>query len=206
MIYSSKHIQQKYCWPNSQKSFFIAAAPIKKKSATRTVSLVQHCTSFFGKHSFDWAYISKTPEKNDGKTMRILIDTNIIIDILEKREPYFEESYKVLRKCLEEGIECLVTASAATDIFYLLRKFFRSSRMAKDYLEQLFWLVTFADVQALDIQNTLSKSMTDFEDAVVNAVAERWEAEWIVTRNIKDFVNSTVPAVPPVDFLNADIH
>lgn len=87
--------------------------------------------------------------------MRILIDTNIIIDILEKREPYFEESYKVLRKCLEEGIECLVTASAATDIFYLLRKFFRSSRMAKDYLEQLFWLVTFADVQALDIQNTL---------------------------------------------------
>lgn len=138
--------------------------------------------------------------------MKILIDTNIVIDILEKREPYFEDSYKVLKKCLEKDIECLITATAATDIFYLLRKSFHSSQIAKDYLKQLSQLVVFADVRALDIQNALIKSMTDFEDAVADAVAQRWKAEYIVTRNIKDFAGSAVPAVLPVDFLKADIN
>ena len=133
--------------------------------------------------------------------MRILIDTNIILDILQKREPFFTDSYRVLRGAIESDTECLISASSATDIFYILRKSLGSAQAAKDQLEQLAQLVTFADVQGMDIHTALMQAMPDFEDAVVDAVAERSGASYIVTRNIKDFAGSVVPAILPADFL-----
>ena len=133
--------------------------------------------------------------------MRILIDTNIILDIMQKREPFFTDSYRVLRGAIESDTECLIFASSATDIFYMLRKSLGSAQAAKDQLEQLAQLVTFADVQGMDIHTALMRAMPDFEDAVVDAVAERSGASYIVTRNIKDFAGSVVPAILPADFL-----
>jgi predicted nucleic acid-binding protein len=133
--------------------------------------------------------------------MRILIDTNIILDIMQKREPFFTDSYRVLRGAIESDTECLISASSATDIFYMLRKSLGSAQAAKDQLEQLAQLVTFADVQGMDIHTALMRAMPDFEDAVVDAVAERSGASYIVTRNIKDFAGSVVPAILPADFL-----
>ena len=60
--------------------------------------------------------------------------------------------------------------------------------------------MTFADVQGMDIHTALMRDMPDFEDAVVDAVAERNGASCILTRNIKDFAGSVVPAILPVDF------
>ena len=134
--------------------------------------------------------------------MRIIIDTNIILDIVQKREPFFSDSYKALRKALEIDTECLLSASAATDIFYMLRKVFQSAVKARETLEQLSQLVTFADVQGMDIHTALMRSMPDFEDAIVDALAERNGASYILTRNIKDFTGSIVPAITPIDFLN----
>lgn len=133
--------------------------------------------------------------------MRILIDTNVILDILQKREPFFADSYRVLREVIESDTECLISASSATNIFYMLRKSLGSAQAAKDQLEQLAQLVTFADVQGMDIHTALMRAMPDFEDAVVDAVAERSGASYIVTRNIKDFAGSVVPAILPADFL-----
>lgn len=133
--------------------------------------------------------------------MRILIDTNVILDIVQKREPFFTDSYQALRKAIEADMECLLSASAATDIFYMLRKAFRSSQKAKVRIEQLSQIVTFADVQGADIHAALMRSMPDFEDAVVDAVAERSGASYILTRNIKDFSGSVISAITPADFL-----
>ena len=134
--------------------------------------------------------------------MRILIDTNVIMDILQKREPFFADSYRALRKAMESDAECLISASAATDIFYMLRKALGSAQQAKEQIEQLAQLVSFADVQGMDIHTALMRAMSDFEDAVVDAVAERNGASYILTRNIKDFAGSVVPAILPADFLN----
>ena len=68
--------------------------------------------------------------------MRIVIDTNVILDIVQKREPFFADSYHALRKAVEADTECLISASAATDIFYMLRKSFQSAAKAKETLEQ----------------------------------------------------------------------
>ena len=126
--------------------------------------------------------------------MRILIDTNVILDILQKREPFFADSYRALRKAIEGDAECLISASAATDIFYMLRKALGSAQQAKEQIEQLAQLVSFADVQGMDIHTALMR--------VVDAVAERNGASYILTRNIKDFAGSVVPAILPADFLN----
>lgn len=134
--------------------------------------------------------------------MRVLIDTNVILDILQKREPFFTDSYRALRRALENDVECLISASAATDIFYVLRKSLGSAQQAKEHIDQLAQVVSFADVQGMDIHTALMRAMPDFEDAVVDAVAERSGASYILTRNIKDFTGSVVPAILPADFLN----
>ena len=134
--------------------------------------------------------------------MRVLIDTNVILDILQKREPFFTVSYRALRRALENDAECLISASAATDIFYVLRKSLGSAQQAKEHIDQLARVVSFADVQGMDIHTALMRAMPDFEDAVVDAVAERSGASYILTRNIKDFTGSVVPAILPADFLN----
>lgn len=134
--------------------------------------------------------------------MRVLIDTNVILDILQKREPFFTDSYRALRRALENDAECLISASATTDIFYVLRKSLGSAQQAKEHIDQLARVVSFADVQGMDIHTALMRAIPDFEDAVVDAMAERSGASYILTRNIKDFTGSVVPAILPADFLN----
>lgn len=133
--------------------------------------------------------------------MTILIDTNVILDILQKREPFFKDSYQALLQAIENDSKCLVSASAVTDIFYILRKSLGSIARAKEQLRQLSSLVTFADVKGLDLHIALMSDMPDFEDAVADAVAGRNGAEYILTRNIKDFNKSKVPAISPTEFL-----
>lgn len=134
--------------------------------------------------------------------MRVLVETDVILDVLQKREPFFSDSYRALRRALENDAECLISASAATDIFYVLRKSLGSAQQAKEHIDQLAQVVSFADVQGMDIHTALMRAMPDFEDAAVDAVAERSGASYILTRNIKDFTGSVVPAILPADFLN----
>lgn len=134
--------------------------------------------------------------------MRVLVETDVILDVLQKREPFFTDSYRALRRSLENDAECLISASVATDIFYVLRKSLGSAQQAKEHIDQLAQVVSFADVQGMDIHTALMRAMPDFEDAVVDAVAERSGASYILTRNIKDFTGSVVPAILPADFLN----
>lgn len=133
--------------------------------------------------------------------MRILIDTNVILDILLKREPFFKSSYDALKQAMVNDTECLVSATAITDIFYLLRKGLGDAGRAKAKMEHLLQLISIADVLALDIQTALSDSMPDFEDAVVHAVAARNKADYILTRNTKDFNGTVISAITPQDFI-----
>lgn len=133
--------------------------------------------------------------------MRIFVDTNVVLDILLKREPFFESSYGALKQALENEAACFVSASAITDIFYLLRKGLGDPCRAKEGIERLLRLISVADVQPVDIQTALSDAMPDFEDAVVHAVAGRYKVDFILTRNTKDFIGKAVPAIAPQGFI-----
>lgn len=134
--------------------------------------------------------------------MKLLIDTNVILDILLKREPFFEDSYQAIRTAIDNNDECYISVTAATDIFYILRKALQSAEQAKEYLGSLARLAEFTDVLAVDALDALSSEVADYEDAVVEAVADRIGADYILTRNIKDYLNAKIPAITPTELLN----
>ena len=129
--------------------------------------------------------------------MRIMLDTNIVIDILEKREPFFANSYLVLLNALENGVLCMMPVSAATDIAYILRK----SGDFKDKLLKLSYMISMTNVTADDFNEAVKSDMPDFEDALLAACAKRNKADCLVTRNAKDFAKSPVRAITPKQFL-----
>jgi predicted nucleic-acid-binding protein len=133
--------------------------------------------------------------------MRILVDTNIVLDVLLRRTDFFNASYNVLKLSTLDKAEIFVTANAITDIYYILRRANKNADKSKEVIIQLLKLVGIADAIASDIMNALSSKVTDFEDALVGAIARRVKADYIVTRNTKDFCNSPVPAIDPINFL-----
>ena len=132
--------------------------------------------------------------------MKIVVDTNVIIDILCKREPFFEDSYNALNKCIDNHT-LIVSASAITDIFYIARKYIGSEK-AKECIRNLLDLIKISDTRGADIEKALSSDVSDFEDVVVSAIAERQKAKYILTRNTKDFEKSKILSITPHDYLN----
>ena len=131
--------------------------------------------------------------------MKVLLDTNIIIDIITKRSGY-EESLQILRFCEIGRIEGFVSAITVTDVMYILRKHI-SPEKVRDSARTLTALVDVAGILKSDIVFAFSSDMADFEDAVQASCAERIKANYIITRNLKDFKNSTVPAITPTSAL-----
>jgi len=133
--------------------------------------------------------------------MKILVDTNVILDVLLEREPHYHASAEVLKLCGMRIIG-LVAASQTTDIFYLLRRNGKDPDSAKEILKKLTDNVKVIDVTAGDVKNALASKMSDYEDALLAYGARRQKADYIITRNEKDFVNSPVPALAPKTFLD----
>lgn len=129
--------------------------------------------------------------------MRITLDTNIILDILEKREPFFADSYLVLLNALENGDLCMMPVSATTDFAYILRK----AEDVKGKLLDFSFMVKLTDVTTKDFDEAMKADMPDFEDALLAANAKHNKADCIITRNAKDYANSPVKAFTPAEFL-----
>ena len=133
--------------------------------------------------------------------MKVMIDTNVVLDVLLERQPFFQASYEVMKRSALEEIEGFVSATAATDIFYLLRRALGERRAAKETFEKLTRLVGFADARGEDVYAAMASNMEDFEDALLAAIAQRCRMDCIVTRNTKDFRESPVKALTPEEFL-----
>ena len=68
--------------------------------------------------------------------MKIVLDTNILLDIVEKREPYFSDSYQIFIKSAERKIEAIISASSVTDIYYVTRKNCKSAEQAIGFIRR----------------------------------------------------------------------
>ena len=129
--------------------------------------------------------------------MKVMADTNVVLDVLQRREEFFEHSYRVIQLALQGKFECFISAGSVTDIYYIISKNPSNAQKARDAIIKLSALVGFCDTAARDINAALSLKISDFEDAVLAAVAQREKADYIVTRNAEDFKNSPVPVVMP---------
>ena len=131
--------------------------------------------------------------------MRILLDANIVIDILAKRDGYVG-SREVLRFCEAGRADGYVTTTTVTDVMYILRKHINPSHV-KDAVQTLLSIVDVAGVLKNDIVSAFTSEMMDDEDAVQASCATRLKADFIITRNVRDFKDSAVSAILPEEFL-----
>lgn len=138
--------------------------------------------------------------------MTILIDSNIVLDALLRRDEYNDDARKVMELICFGSCKAMVSASSVTDIYFLMTKSLREatgktskelSPIVRSALGSYFCVVDIADTTKDDISSAFSSSVSDFEDSVVASVAERNAVDYIVTRNTKDFKNSFIRAVNP---------
>ena len=132
--------------------------------------------------------------------MKLLIDTNVIIDYLADRASFAEHSEKIIELCADGEVKGFLSASSVTDIYYILRKTLGKQK-AREGLRALLDAVNIADVGRKDLLGAMELEMADFEDALVSVCAKRNKAAYIVTRNVKDFSGSSVEAITPKDLL-----
>ena len=133
--------------------------------------------------------------------MKIMCDTNVIIDVLLEREPFVEDSYKILSLCEEHKIDGFVSASSITDIYYLVRKYTHSTELAYKAVGKLLEIVKVCSVTNNDILIAFQKRAKDFEDCLVATCAQSIHCSYIVTRNKKDFEEFGIPANTPAEIL-----
>lgn len=133
--------------------------------------------------------------------MKILMDTNIIIDALTGREPFRESAEQIFMLAANMIEDMYITANSATDIYYLIRKHLHNTEQVKSTMSKLYQLFGILDVTAKDCQDALLSDTKDYEDAVISCCAKRNHMDYIVTRNIKDYEKSKVKALLPEDFI-----
>ncbi|MDR1192710.1 MAG: PIN domain-containing protein [Peptococcaceae bacterium] len=134
--------------------------------------------------------------------MKAIIGTNVIIDVTDRRAEFFADSYRTIQLSMQKAFNGYITAGAVSDIYYITRKSTGDAKKAREAIAGLIELVSVCDTRAGDIPAALVIDMPDLEDAIVAATAKREKADFIVTRNVRDYRNSPIPAVTPQDFLN----
>lgn len=129
--------------------------------------------------------------------MKALLDTCVVIDLLQKREPFFESSRKLFLCIANKQVEGCITANSVTDIYYIMHKYGHSTNVARKSLETLFKLVRIVDTTGTDCRKANLSSIVDYEDAVMIETAVRERMDIIVTRNIQDYSNSPIRVFTP---------
>ena len=133
--------------------------------------------------------------------MRVLIDTNVLLDYIANRTPYADAAEQIIMLCKDNKIEGCIAAHSMMNIFYILRKNMTVSER-KDILFYLSQIVEIIGIDKQKILNSISnEDFSDFEDCLQAECAKSFSADWIVTRNIKDFESSAVKAITPDEFL-----
>ena len=129
--------------------------------------------------------------------MKILIDTNVILDVLLKREPFCKAAIEVLELAKLNNVQEYVSASAITDIYYLACRQLKNKELARGLLKKLLTVVSVAGVSEQEINEALELEWNDFEDSVQYSVAFLQGMDAIITRNLNDYKQSEIPVWQP---------
>lgn len=130
-----------------------------------------------------------------------MIDTNIFLDVLLQREPFFESSKAVLKLCEDKKVQGFLSASSATDIFNIVRKGLQSTDSAYKALGSILDIVKVLTVTNDDVLNVFMQKATDFEDCLLATCAKSNKCSAIVTRNKKDFLDFGITLMSPEELL-----
>ena len=133
--------------------------------------------------------------------MRALIDTCIIIDALQAREPFAEDAQQIFLAVANKRVMGFLTAKSAADIYYIPHRHTHSDQETRRVLGTLFNLFELLDTAGMDCRRAISSELTDYEDAMMTETALRCGMDCIVTRNLRDYGKAPVQVYSPSAFL-----
>ena len=132
--------------------------------------------------------------------MDLLIDTNIFLDVALNR-PGSVEARQLFLKMEEEGDSAFLTASAVTDLFYIIHKKLHDVSKTYMVMGKILSVVNVLLVNEDDIMTAFHAGWKDFEDCVQFVVALHQRMDYIITRNAKDFEDNSIPVISPEEYL-----
>ena len=137
--------------------------------------------------------------------MRVLLDTNVIVDVLQRREPWFADGQKIFYAIANKQIIGCITTKEAADIHFFSRKQFTGQEnvdaKARQVMTKLYSIFELVDTLGIDCQNAIAIKNNDYEDAIMIESAVRAGLDCIVTRNPDHFKAASIPVYSPADFV-----
>ena len=132
--------------------------------------------------------------------MVLLIDDNVLLDVLQDRQPFYDDSFRIWELCRKGQCDGYISALTFADIVYIMRKEIKYNEI-EGLLDTVSKVFRFAVLSLPDLSNAASMKWRDFEDAVQSATASRIGADYIITRKTKDYQDSKIKALTPEDFI-----
>ena len=132
--------------------------------------------------------------------MTLFLDTNVIIDLLSKREPFYNSIAKIATLADKKELKLVVSALSFSTITYVLRKF-EKQEITINKLRKFKTIIEIAPLNDEIIEKALNSNFSDFEDALQYFSAVKSKCKIIVTRNGKDFKESKIPIMTPLEYL-----
>ena len=132
--------------------------------------------------------------------MKVIVDTNVVLDLLLAREPFLRPAVEVFRLIEESRIDAFICATTVTTVDYLLVMSLPKSD-ARSALRRLISLFEIATVNRPVIERALESKIQDFEDAVLDEAGQMAGADFVITRNTKDFTGSSLKVCDPDEFI-----
>ena len=131
--------------------------------------------------------------------MIVLVDTNVIVDVLLKREAFMKEAQIIITKCADREITGYLAAHSIPNLFYILRKAY-SKEERRVFIKNLCDIFHISDLNAEKIISAVQNDkFADFEDCLQEECAVEVMADYIITRNTDDYKNSRIKAVEPYE-------
>ncbi|HZF07836.1 MAG TPA: PIN domain-containing protein [Thermoanaerobaculia bacterium] len=132
--------------------------------------------------------------------MKLLLDLNVLLDVIQRREPFYPASAAVLSRVADRAATGYLPGHLLTTLYYVVQKH-AGKRQADQVIDWMLSSMEIIPEGKAQFLRARSLAFPDFEDAVVASAAEAAGCERIVTRNVADFPGSPVPAVTPEELL-----
>lgn len=133
--------------------------------------------------------------------MRALVDTCVIIDALQSREPFNRSAEAIFRLAAEGQMDGFLSAKSVTDIYYLTHRLTHDDEKTREIISKILTLFDLVDTLGVDCKKALISQMSDYEDAVMAETALRLKIDCIVTRNVRDYRKAGLAVLTPEELV-----
>lgn len=133
---------------------------------------------------------------------RLFLDTNVVLDLLGEREPFYNSAAKIATLADKDEIDLVVSALSYSIVYYLLSRF-EDKELVKEKIRKFKVIAETSDLTDKIVDKGLSSKFSDFEDSLQYYCAINLDCKLLITRNGKDFKESEIPVLTPDEYLNS---